>query len=137
MLANRLNKVVAKLVGSDQGGFIPGRSTRMNIRRLFHNLIYPHDCPPTRVIVSLDTCKAIDSVEWPYLFQVLQLYGFGPRLIAWIRLLYTLSKARVQINSQVTETFPITRGTREGCPLSPSCLPWPWNPLRFGFLAPR
>ena len=83
-LANRLNKVIARLVGSDQGGFIPGRSTRMNIRRLFHNLSYTHDCPSTRAVVSLDTCKAFDSVEWPYLFRVLQLYGFGPRLIAWI-----------------------------------------------------
>lgn len=82
VLANRLNTVVAKLVRSDQGGFIPGRSTRMNICRLFHNLQYPHDCTPTRAIVSLDTCKAFDSVEWPYLFQVLLRYGFGPRIIA-------------------------------------------------------
>lgn len=38
---------------------------------------------------------------------------------AWIQLLYTLPLARIRINSQVTETFPITRGTKQGCPLPP------------------
>lgn len=38
ILANRLNAIVAKLVRCDQGGFIPGRFTRINIRRLFQNL---------------------------------------------------------------------------------------------------
>lgn len=111
VLANLLNKVVAKLVGSDHGGFIPGRSTRINIRRLFHNLTCPYDYSPTRVVVSLDTCKAFDSMEWPYLFRVL-LYRFGPRLIAWICLLYTLPLVYICNNSHVTETFPITRVTR-------------------------
>lgn len=50
ILAKSLNKVVVKLVGSDYGGFIPGRSTRMHIHRLFHNLTYPHDCSPTCVV---------------------------------------------------------------------------------------
>lgn len=27
--------------------------------------------------------------------------------------------ARIRINSQITETFRITRGIRQGCPLSP------------------
>lgn len=119
ILANHLNTVVAELVKSDQGGFIPGRFARMNICRLFHNLQYTHDYSPTRAIVSLDTCKAFYSVEWPYLFQVLQLYGFGPRIIAWIRLLYTSPLTRIRVNSHVTDAFPINRGTRQGCPLSP------------------
>lgn len=119
VLATRLNTVVATLVNSDQGGFIPGRSTRMNIRSLFHNIQYQHDCSPIHAIVSLDTCKAFDSVEWPYLFQVLQLYGFGPRVITWIKFLYTSPVARIRVNSCVTDSFLISRGTRQGGPLSP------------------
>lgn len=63
VLVNCLNTVVAKLMRSDPGGFIPGRSTRMNIYRLFHSLQYLYECSPSRAIVSLDTCKAFDSVE--------------------------------------------------------------------------
>lgn len=61
VLANCLHAVVATLVNNDQGDFITGRSTRINIQ-------YLHDCPPTHDIVSLDICNAFDSVEWPYIF---------------------------------------------------------------------
>lgn len=88
VLDNRFNRVDPSLVQSDQGGFMPCHS-RMNIRRLFQNLQYPHDHSTTHVIVSLDTCKAFDSVEWPYLFKILQLYEFGSRMIAWVRLFYS------------------------------------------------
>lgn len=128
VLANRLNTVVVKLVKSDQGGFILGRSIRMNTC-MFHNLQYPHDCPPTHAIVSLDTCNAFDSMEWPYLSQVLQRYSFGPRLIAWGRPLYTSPLARIWVNSHITDTFPITKVTRQGCALSPLLLALAMEPL--------
>lgn len=101
----------------------------MNIHRLFHNLQYPCDCPLTHVIASLDTCKAFDSVEWSNLFQVLQLYGFGPRVIARNRLLYTAPVARISLNSHVTVPLPTHQGTRQGCSLSPVLFALAMEPL--------
>lgn len=53
VLAKHLNTLVVKLVHSGQGGFIPGRFIRMNNRRLFQNLQYPHECPPLPVSLHL------------------------------------------------------------------------------------
>lgn len=67
-LASRLNKCIAKLVHLDQSGFIPGRSTSTNIRRAYLNLQVPTENTGSRAILSLDTAKAFDSLEWEYLW---------------------------------------------------------------------
>ena len=58
-------------------------------------------------------------MEWGYLFKVLGTFGFGENFIAWIRLLYKSPLAHVNTNRQYSSYFPLFRGTRQGCPLSP------------------
>lgn len=89
LLATQLNNVIASIIHPDRTGFIPARSTAINIHRLFTILQSDGPNPDTRVVVSLDTQKAFDSIEWPYLIAVLGWLGFGPRFIAWVELLYT------------------------------------------------
>lgn len=119
VLASRLSRVISDLVHQDQTGFIPQKSTSINIRRLHLNLQLPSDCHGTRAVCSLDAAKAFDSVEWPFLWAVLEKFGFGPAFISWIKLFYTTPKARLMINGQYSPTFALGRGTRQGCPMSP------------------
>ena len=42
-------------------------------------------------------------------------YGF----IEWVKSIYKNPKAAVITNCSSSDVFPLTRGTREGCPLSP------------------
>uniref|UniRef100_A0A803KDS8 Reverse transcriptase domain-containing protein n=1 Tax=Xenopus tropicalis TaxID=8364 RepID=A0A803KDS8_XENTR len=98
---------------------MPGRSTAFNIRRLFTNLQLTHAEKGSRIIASLDSAKAFDSVEWPYLWETLKRFGLGPRFIAWVKLLYNAPKACVRVNGITSALFPLTRGTKQGCPLSP------------------
>lgn len=58
----------------------------------------------------LDTHKAFDSIEWPYLQAVLVWLGFGPNFVSWVKLFYSHPVAQLQ---------EIGRGTRQGCPLLP------------------
>lgn len=68
VLSKRLNQVILSLIHTDQAGFMPGRNTSFNLRKLFINLQATHENVGTRVIVTLDTAKAFDSVEWRYLW---------------------------------------------------------------------
>lgn len=119
VLATRLSRYISKLIHRDQSGFILNRSTANNIRRLFLNLQLLTDTMGNRAIMSLDSAKAFDSIEWVFLWNCLKRYGFGPRFIKWIQLLYDSLRARVQVNGCATTPFSLTRGTRPGCPLSP------------------
>lgn len=69
-------------------------------------------------MASLNGERAFDSVKWGYLCAVLGRYGFGPRFVAWLQLLYTQPRARVCTNGVLSEAFTLGRGTRQGCPLS-------------------
>lgn len=72
----------------------------------------------SRAILSLDATTAFDSLEWHYLWQVLEAYRFGSRFVNWMKLLYGEPREKVKINNECSETFPLMRGTRQGCSLS-------------------
>lgn len=59
------------------------------------------------------------TVSWPYLFYILQRWGFGPHFLGWINALYNHPQTYVHYSGFRSEPFPISRGTRQGCPLSP------------------
>lgn len=67
ILALCLNQVILTLVHEDQADFMSGRNTSFNLRKLFINMQAHHDNVGESVVVTLDTAKAFDSVEWNYL----------------------------------------------------------------------
>lgn len=75
------SKVILKLIPSDQIVFMPDKNAAFNLR-LFMNL-KTHDVGSC-VIVSLAAANAFNSVEW----ECLHRYGFGPKFIKWVQLLY-------------------------------------------------
>lgn len=119
ILAARLNKVIVKLIRFDQSGFMPGRTTSINIRRLFLNLQAPMEQDDERAVLSLDAAKAFDCLEWQYLWRAMKAAQLGPRFIGWVKMLYGAPAARVKVNNELSDRFSLGRGTRQGCPLSP------------------
>lgn len=61
VLATKLVKILPDLVDIDQTGFMPGKSTDINLRRVVTHLQLPHSLSQTRVI-ALDIEKAFDMV---------------------------------------------------------------------------
>lgn len=118
IIALRLQRVLTNIITTDQTGFMLGRHSFHNTRRLLNIISAPSSTTP-EVIISLDAEKAFDRVEWSYLFFILQKFGFNQKFISWIRLLYADPVASIHINGLHSAPFPLLRGTRQGCPLSP------------------
>lgn len=119
VLACRLDPCLPKIISEDQTGFIRGRQLSSNIRRLLNIIFSTSTSTSDEMIISLDAEKAFDRVDWNYLFAVLDRFGFGSFFTSWIRLLYTAPVASVRTNFLCSQYFPLSRGTCQGCPLSP------------------
>ena len=67
---------------------------------------------------SLTLKKAFDSLEWDFLFKVLNTMKFGPSFLNWVKTFYTNISSCVVNNVYSSEFFSLQRGVRQGCPLS-------------------
>lgn len=119
LLAIRLNQFIPSLVHSDQCGFVPGRSTALNIRRLHQILLNVTDPGILEGCISLDLRQAFDSLRWDYMFSALRRCHIPDTYIAWVKLLYTNPTARARTGRHISEPYAVARGMRQGCPLSP------------------
>ena len=52
------------------------------------------------------------------MMKMLERMNFGPSFRAWVRLLYSNIFSRVLVNGYTSNAFAVTRGVRQGCPLS-------------------
>ncbi|XP_030047971.1 zinc finger protein 271-like [Microcaecilia unicolor] len=86
ILANRLRRVLPRLVHEAQVGFVQGRSITKNLRSILASL--------ERLKISFDAEKAFDRIEWPFLFSTLDTYGFKGWFVQVIRALYSSPVAR-------------------------------------------
>lgn len=77
ILANRLQSVLPKIIGPTQSALIKGRSIMDNILPM-QELVrgYHRDQGPARCAIKLDVMKAYDTVDWDFLFEVMQCMEF-------------------------------------------------------------
>ncbi len=119
VFASRMEKVIHSLIKEDQTGFIKGRNASDNMHRLLHILDFADSHPTPCAVFSLDAEKAFDRLEWNYMWAVLQCFGFGEHFVSMIKTLYNSPAASVITGNIISPSFPLQRGTRQGCPLSP------------------
>ena len=117
VLANRVKQVIGKVVGSTQAYSIPGRDIADTISSIRDTIEYMKR-DKGGIVVSLDLNKAFDRVDHDYLYRVLDKFGFGHRLVGWIKRMYDRAVSCVKINGIVTDAFRLERSVRQGCPLS-------------------
>ena len=84
-IANRLKKVLPKLIHASQTGFLKGRNINENIRTIFEVLDYVEEKDIPGLIFFSDFEKAFDSINHDYLFKSLKHFNFSEDFIKWIK----------------------------------------------------
>ena len=70
-------------------------------------------------LLKLDITKAFDSIQWPFLIEVLRRLGFGHKWQTWICGLLATSSTRIMTNGRPGKPILACQGFRQGDPLSP------------------
>ncbi|XP_074305592.1 uncharacterized protein LOC141640811 [Silene latifolia] len=99
LLCARLVLVLPHLISVTQGGFIQGRSIMENIL-ICQDLVklYGRKSASPRCLFKIDLQKAYDSVEWSFLFQMLQELNFPNDFINLIKECVTTATYTLNLN---------------------------------------
>ncbi|VDB86869.1 unnamed protein product [Peniophora sp. CBMAI 1063] len=116
--ALRLCDVIGSIIQPDQAGFVPGRSIfdQTQLVRLVLEMADAYDIQGS--IIALDQEKAYDRILHPYLLDVLRMYNLPESFVNLVQVLYTGASTKVMINGVLSSPFDVTRGVRQGGPLS-------------------
>lgn len=101
-LDTRLMQILPNLLSIDQTGFMPGKSSDINIRGVFTHLQLPSADSTSRIMAALDIEKAFHSVAWSYMHKVLELMAFGPEFRNWVKLLYSSPTAQIKLGGELS-----------------------------------
>ena len=117
-LALQLATHVHQLVHPDQFGFIPNRSIFDPIRLTQIICAYADFMEEDGVMVALDQEKAYDKIDHGYLTQALRHFNLPEPFVKTIQSLYGNAHTAVMVNRELSPKFKVTRGARQGDPLS-------------------
>ncbi|RVW50807.1 Transposon TX1 uncharacterized 149 kDa protein [Vitis vinifera] len=114
VLANRLKKVIGKVISSDQNAFIKGRQILDG--SLIANEVV--DSWQKRgeegMVCKLDIEKVHDSINWQFLLKVMQKMGFGSKWIGWMWNCISTVKYSVLVNGVPTGFSQLQKGPLKG-----------------------
>ena len=119
VLANRIKKVMGKVISEPQYAFVEGK-------QILNVVLIANEAVDSRlksnqggVLCKLDIEKAYDHVSWKFLLAVLKKMGFGERWIKWIEWCISTVRFSILINGSLSSFFQSSRDSRRGDPLSP------------------
>ena len=102
----------------DQIGYMKNRFCGENTRLIADVMEFCKIKNSSCIILLVDFEKAFDTVNWSLLNKTIIRYGFGKSFRKWLSILYKNSESCVKNNEHVSSFFKLSKGIRQGCPIS-------------------
>ena len=112
VLANRLIKVLTKVISKSQNAFVEGKQILdvvLVANEAIDSILRSNG---GFIICKLDIEKAYDHVDWSFLCWVMKKMGFGEKWISWIRWCISTACFSVLISGTPLGFFRSSRGLR-------------------------
>ena len=113
----RLKPILAKVLHSDQFAQPGKQISDLNclIRDILEEM---ENGDQDNFFVKFDFAKAFDSLDQNFLYSCLEKMNFPGNFIAFLKKLYNNAISKVMINGHISKAFKLSRGSRQGDPLS-------------------
>ena len=118
ILKNRMQKTLGNIIGSNQTAAIKNRTILHTLPTIRDTTDISNKLNKNLSVISLDFLKAFDRLDWNFIFQALEKFGYGKNFLHLIRIYYTRIQSKVKINGLLSEPFILSKGMRQGCSLS-------------------
>jgi Sec7-like guanine-nucleotide exchange factor len=119
ILTNTTQKNIKMISQHHQVGVIPEIQGWFNIQKSIKVIHYINKLKDkNHMIISLDTEKAFDKIQNPFMIKVLERSGIQGPYINIIKAIYSKPIANIKLNGEKFEQIPQKSGTRQGCPHS-------------------
>ena len=115
ILADRLATIMPSITSVQQRGFIKGRSITDCICLTSEAIIVLHKKSfGGNLALKVDIAKAFDTLDWNFLIEVLEAFGFNEMFCKWIKAILSSAKISIAINGKLHGFLSCTRGVRHG-----------------------
>ena len=111
-------KAAPNCIHKNQAGFMPGRDICDQVRLARLIVHYTEATKQNGFLIALDQEKAYDKITHNYLLHTLKMYNFLESFQKIVKFLYKNAETSIMINGVLSKPFTVTRGVRQGDPLS-------------------
>ena len=119
LLANRLQRVILRIIHRNQYGFLKGRTIQDCLAWAFE---YIYQCQASKkdiVLLKLDFAKAFDTIDHTAMLTIMKNMGFNDKWLGWVQCIFGSGKSAVLLNGVPGRQFHCKCGVRQGDPFSP------------------
>ena len=103
----------------EQAGFRKNRSSTDQIAALRIIIEQSNEWKSSLIINSIVYEKAFDSIDRATLWKIMRHYGIPQKLVTLVDKMYDGTTCRILNEGQLTDSFQIKTGVKQGCLLSP------------------